>query len=72
MNQLHMLYKRETGKSAEPLEITFENFRDWTVVDYADPQFKSDLVVHECLEIPHPEYINWLENKLTELLNQTP
>ncbi|MDA3821380.1 MAG: hypothetical protein PF450_02025 [Bacteroidales bacterium] len=67
MNQLHLLYKQETGKSIQDFDIgVVRSHREWIL----DPQEVDDELVIQKLfgysgriRVPDTEYIKWLEEK---------
>jgi len=65
-HEIHMLYKSETGKSRWDYDYEFDVYRSkgqW-IVDTDDDTIMGIISFPN----PDPEYIEWLENKVMELL----
>ena len=68
--ELHLIYKNDTGSSPieeiEEIEIVFRSKGQW-ILNMTDDEVKN-LVHNTTITKPDPEYVEWLENKLCELL----
>jgi hypothetical protein len=69
--ELHLMYKNDTGSSPvdEEEEIEIDVFRSkgqW-ILNMTDDEVMN-LVHNTTITKPDPEYVEWLENKLMELL----
>lgn len=76
--ELRMKYKEETAQEAEPITVyaRMGKFGD-VIVDQCDiderivAQLPHDNSGNQCkISFPDPDYHNWLEEKLMELLNK--
>jgi len=71
--ELRMKYKAETAQSAESIDCYARIGRMGDVIfdGYGVDQFIIDRIKQTAnIEIPDPDYLNWLEEKVMELLTK--
>lgn len=64
--ELHMLYKSETGQAVNTLyrEYTVYRSKGQWYIDATDEEMMNEVMFPPA----DPEYVQWLENKVMELL----
>jgi hypothetical protein len=66
-----MKYKEDTGQTSEMIDCYARIGKMGDVIldaDGLDEKFIMNVRDNCCIEIPDPDYVNWLEEKVMELL----
>lgn len=67
-NPVKELYKAETGNWPDGIDYeVYRSRRQW-VIQASDEEILRRIGLESFIEIPDIEYVEWLENKITELL----
>lgn len=75
--ELHLTYKNETSKEFTPMEaLAFWSRKGFDIIlDSEDIDGRIVMMMENCevgkekiIEFPDPDYVEWLEEKLMELL----
>lgn len=64
------LYKEETGLTPESVDYEIYRSKGRWVVDVTDEEILSRIGRESYIEIPDIDYVEWLENKVMDLINK--
>lgn len=66
INILHIRYKAETGERPVTMQVVFEPFKTWTMLDECntDQEVQETIKAKGELDIVDPNYMAWLEDRL--------
>jgi len=71
-HELHTLYKSDTGMGVQEDDLDFECICGSSLYaidsDHLEKALRYKVIRGESIEIPDYDYINWLEEKLSELI----